>query len=173
MDAYGWMTEGWMEETRDRGASLRRCVLCCSGDFAPKPQIIVPSSRLTRRYQQVCGGKIEPTLTIHKKPFVAHDVGVSCFLLCNGARIRLGARRTRGVISGEHAALSAPRGRAARALRRGKLPVSARCGEGAEPGRRGGLRAKEHTIKPGCGWFGYGTIKCNWWSWPLRRLIGN
>lgn len=40
---------------------------------------------------------------------------------------------TPGVISAEHAALSAPRGRAARALRRGKLPGSARCG-----GRRAG-----------------------------------
>ena len=32
--------------------------VCCLGIFAPKPQIIVPSSCLTLLYHQVCGGKI-------------------------------------------------------------------------------------------------------------------
>lgn len=45
----------------------RSSSLLLFGDFAPKPQIIVPSSCLTLLYHQVCVAKISPTLTIHKK----------------------------------------------------------------------------------------------------------
>ncbi len=55
----------WIGGMWDRGRARRRCVLF--GDFPSKPQIIVPSSCLALLYHQVCGGKIEPTLTIHKE----------------------------------------------------------------------------------------------------------
>ena len=58
--------------------------------------------------------------------------------------------KTPAVISAEHAALSAPRGRPLRALRRGKLPLLARCG-----GRRAGdcrASVKPHMSGVLAGW---------------------
>lgn len=57
------LMHGWSSE-RDKSRARRCCMLL--GDFVPKPQIIVPSSCLTRLYHKVCEGKILPTLTIHK-----------------------------------------------------------------------------------------------------------